>query len=418
MQNKIIMIKDYPCGSGKTSKMIEGLSYDKKYLIVVPLLSEVERVISLSHVSFHQPNGDEDNQHRTKYEGLETLLLEGKNIVTTHQLYSAIVSLAREGLLSDYHIIIDEVPNVCVSIRNKHKRSLKEFYIGNGYIEVDETGKVFATEKWDRDHEAVSDTLDEKLYHFSKSGFLYLLDETLFIWVLPTELLTLSHSMTILTFMSQGSLLLPFLEKFGIGMEIEQSIRQEEQFRRQAKDLITVMTLPSLERFNFTHTGQTKSEGKRATEKQVASALKALRYGELKDVDLKDVIITCTKSQWQKGNDDRPLSTGFSKGARFFEANWIPNTTRGTNDYAHCSHLVYLYDQYINPYVGRWLGTTNRQMSDAYALTELIQWVWRSRIRRVEPITLYIPSPRMRGLLEDWLNTPITSSRPVVSLAA
>lgn len=83
MQNGKILIKDYPCGSGKTSKMIEGLSYDKKYLIVVPLLSEVERIISLSHVSFHQPNGDEDNQHRTKYEGLETLLLEGKNIVTS-----------------------------------------------------------------------------------------------------------------------------------------------------------------------------------------------------------------------------------------------------------------------------------------------------------------------------------------------
>ena len=418
MQNKTILIKDYPCGSGKTSSMIGSLSEDKKYLIVVPLLSEVERIISKSHVPFHQPNGDQDNQHRTKYEGIETLLLEGKNIVTTHQLYSAIVSLAREGLLSDYHIIIDEVPNVCVSIRNKHKRSLKEFYIGNGYIEVDETGKVFATEKWDRYHEAVSDTLDEKLYHFSKSGFLYLLDETLFIWVLPTELLTLSHSMTILTFMSQGSLLLPFLEKFGIEIEIEQSIRQEEQFRRQAKELITVKTLLGLERFNFTHTGQTKSEGKRATEKQVASALKALRYGELKDVDLKDVIITCTKSQWQKGNDDRPLSTGFSKGARFFEANWIPNTTRGTNDYVHCSHLVYLYDQYINPYVGRWLGTTNRQMSDAYALTELIQWVWRSRIRKGEPITLYIPSPRMRALFEDWLNTPITSTYPAVSIAA
>ena len=30
---------------------------------------------------------------------------------------------------------------------NKNKRSLKEFYIGNGYIEVDYTGKVFATEK-------------------------------------------------------------------------------------------------------------------------------------------------------------------------------------------------------------------------------------------------------------------------------
>ena len=42
-------------------------------------------------------------------------------------------------------------------------------------------------------------------------------------------------------------------------------------------------------------------------------------------------------------------------------------------------------------------------VSDAYALTELIQWVWRSRVRRGEPIILYLPSPRMRRLFEEWL---------------
>jgi hypothetical protein len=110
-------------------------------------VSEVACILEQSDVPFHQPNGDEGNQHRTKYESLETLLLERRNTVTTHQLYSAMVSLVREGLLSDYHIIIDKVPNVGDSIRNKNKRSLKEFYIGNGYIEVDYTGKVFATEK-------------------------------------------------------------------------------------------------------------------------------------------------------------------------------------------------------------------------------------------------------------------------------
>jgi len=42
-------------------------------------------------------------------------------------------------------------------------------------------------------------------------------------------------------------------------------------------------------------------------------------------------------------------------------------------------------------------------VSDAYALTELIQWVWWSRVRRGEPITLYLPSPRMRRLFEEAL---------------
>ncbi len=39
---------------------------------------------------------------------------------------------------------------------------------------------------------------------------------------------------------------------------------------------------------------------------------------------------------------------------------------------------------------------------DLYALSELVQWLWRSRIRNGQPIDAYIPSERMRGLLDAW----------------
>ena len=40
---------------------------------------------------------------------------------------------------------------------------------------------------------------------------------------------------------------------------------------------------------------------------------------------------------------------------------------------------------------------------DAYALSEMLQLIWRSRIRKGESINVYIPSRRMRELFEDWL---------------
>ena len=46
---------------------------------------------------------------------------------------------------------------------------------------------------------------------------------------------------------------------------------------------------------------------------------------------------------------------------------------------------------------------------DAYALSEMIQFICRSRVRRGEPIYCYIPSKRMRELLIDWLNCRIQS---------
>ena len=45
-----------------------------------------------------------------------------------------------------------------------------------------------------------------------------------------------------------------------------------------------------------------------------------------------------------------------------------------------------------------------RVEEDQYALSELIQWIFRSALRDNKEITLYIPSKRMRKLLENWIN--------------
>ena len=137
---------------------------------------------------------------------------------------------------------------------------------------------------------------------------------------------------------------------------------------------------------------------------KVSRSLKNLKERKLVGVGIKNILITCKKDAWRKAsNDNQPKPGVFAKNSRLKDVNWISNTTRGTNDYIHCSHLVYLYDQNINPVVARWLGDSSRAFNDAYALTELIQWVWRSRVRKGEPITLYLPSPRMRRLFEEWL---------------
>ena len=39
-----------------------------------------------------------------------------------------------------------------------------------------------------------------------------------------------------------------------------------------------------------------------------------------------------------------------------------------------------------------------------FALSEMLQWIWRSAIRNNEKINIYIPSKRMRDLLLNWLD--------------
>lgn len=40
---------------------------------------------------------------------------------------------------------------------------------------------------------------------------------------------------------------------------------------------------------------------------------------------------------------------------------------------------------------------------ETWALSELIQWLFRSAIREENKINIYIPSKRMRSLLQEWL---------------
>ena len=400
-----VTIRDYPCGSGKTTSMIEGFRSDRKYLVIVPLLTEVDRVVEWSKSTpFQQPHAN-DNDTSTKTESLESMVLQGQNIAATHSLFERLVPLARQGLLSDYDITIDEVPEVVRSVSSKSKVSIEEFYLNTGYMTVDtKTGLVRPTNKWWSMRDDVDDTLSTTILNYANTGCLYLLEGHLFIWAMPRELLTAGRTTTILTYKSEGSVLSSYLKRLDVSVEVANDNQCEEAFRKKAAELITIKDIPALSRLSLSHSGQLAGMSKLNYCRTVVNALKNLRGRQLKDVPAEDILITCTKDGWyKKGNVD--VAGPFASGSKLFQgANWVAKVTRGTNDYAHCSHLIYLYDQHMNPYVARWLEDNSRAFDDAYALTELIQWVWRSRVRKGQPITLYLPSPRMRQLMEEWLS--------------
>ena len=400
-----IKIIDKPCGSGKTTAMISNFNNQDKYLVIMPLLSEVDRIVEGSkEVEFVQPHAN-DNNAGTKYASLEEHLILGRNIVSTHKMYESIVPLAKAGLLSDYHIIVDEVPDVVQAIAKKSKTSIDEFYIDTGFIEVDEGGGLVSpTQKWIESKNEVSDTLSPKILSAAMSGCLYLQDRQMFIWALPEVILEAGLSLTVLTYKAEGSLFVAYLRKLGLSFQLENDASMDNQFREKAAELIAIKDIQALKDEKFSHNAQQQGCKSASYCKKVSGSLKNLRGRKLRDVNAKDILITCMKEAWLKPANDNNVKLGpFAKDSRLGEANWIPNTTRGTNNFAHCSHLIYLYDQHPNPYITRWLGDSSREFADAYALTELIQWVWRSRVRKEEPITLYIPSLRMRTLFEMWL---------------
>jgi hypothetical protein len=85
---------------------------------------------------------------------------------------------------------------------------------------------------------------------------------------------------------------------------------------------------------------------------------------------------------------------------------FVQCSSRGTNAYRERTVLLYLLNLYVhvslyNFYLSRGI----RLNREGYALTNMLQWIWRSAIRDGERILIYVPSRRMRELLQRWMRT-------------
>jgi hypothetical protein len=79
---------------------------------------------------------------------------------------------------------------------------------------------------------------------------------------------------------------------------------------------------------------------------------------------------------------------------------------RATNMFNNRTSLAYLVDVYFDNSINTFFETYGIKVDqDTYALNTLLQWIFRSAIRNGKKITLFLPSARMRNLLNNWLNS-------------
>jgi hypothetical protein len=67
--------------------------------------------------------------------------------------------------------------------------------------------------------------------------------------------------------------------------------------------------------------------------------------------------------------------------------------------------MVYIGNRYLNPAICNFFKDNGVVIDqDYWALSELLQWLWRGCIRNDKKMNLHIPSIRMRTLLINWLS--------------
>ena len=88
-----------------------------------------------------------------------------------------------------------------------------------------------------------------------------------------------------------------------------------------------------------------------------------------------------------------------------FAKSFVSLNIRATNQYSDRIAIAYAANRYLNPLIKNYFSNNGIKVNDnRYALSELIQFIFRSAVRNNKEILIYIPSKRMRKLLQEWID--------------
>ena len=413
----VIEILDCCCGSGKTTKLIDDISKlnnDTKVIYVTPLLSECYRVSGAypketedGDVDYSQPEIQEfggyiyDTSHKlyskffqhptasnkdgSKLTGLTSLLEQGHNITTTHALFR---SLTKEHLdlikSQNYLLVIDEVLSVYteyLELKNELPKLLE-----NKIMFLDTDG---VTLRWNRTLCCDLERYETEI-NLCDSGSLLLLDNKVLLWEMSPEILSCFKQIKMATYLFDGSYMCGFLKYHGFTYTTE-------TFGKKGKDFKSLIQIVNDDKLN--------KIGDRITALSSSSQVNNRTYNDQLKKNLVNLFnhkhkVPKEERLWccYKGAFNSIKGFGYTK-------NFLAVGTKATNNYAHTSVVAFTVNLFANPIIARHLQTKGITIDEnKLALSEMIQWLYRSRIRKNESIVAYIPSRRMRELLIDWLN--------------
>lgn len=392
-----ITVVDARMGRGKSSAAIRYMNRykgTKKFLYITPYLNEVDRICE--QCDFDQSDSD----YMSKSTELKIHMRNGKNVAATHSLFYLMDEEALELVRANhYSLIIDE----SIQVIERLNVTEKDFdLIVNQLTEEDEDGVLH----W-KDKEYTGRFYDYK--EMADVGSLYQLDSAL-LNIMSPSMLRAFEEVFMLTYLFDGQYQKAYLDFFGfeyriIGVEQDAdgyyfSDAPDNPPPLDYRKLINIIENPKLNR---------PGDGKYALSKNWFARrgydnaeVKALRnnlkkfFQGIPDGD-------ATTRLWTSFKDDQMKLTDARTGR--FRKNFLQVSARATNEYRDRTDIAYMVNRFVDPNLMKFFATKDITINaDHFALSEMLQWIWRSAIRDDKPINLYIPSSRMRELLINWID--------------
>lgn len=399
-------VVDSVMGSGKTSSAINyinSLPDSVRFMYVAPYLSEVDRIAdSCSAKGVMKPFYKEGR----KLNGLHSLLEEGKNIVTTHQLFARLGNSEVELIKSfDYICFIDETLDCTNSYEYDGEDGLNTYDTAallKAYVDVDEsTGLI----KWRDDKYWGVFTPQKEL---ADNGELAYYNGGVMIRVFPLKVLTCFKELYVLTYLFEGSFMSCYFKYFGLNytnlyitgnntsdFTLTADKSKENKTKKNYRKLINIIHNDKMNAIGDDNYSLSYSWYGRESNKSGIEKVKSNLHNYFQNITK----AKSSKCLWAafKQSREKLSGMGYSKG-------YIVPNTRASNNYADRNVVAYVVNRFVNTNIMQFFRSKGIEPDeDLFALSEMIQCIWRSAIRNDEPITLYIPSKRMRGLLENWI---------------
>jgi hypothetical protein len=424
-----IKVIDYIMGSGKTTYIFNlfNSTPDKRFIYVTPLLSEAAvRAVDESGMSCMETPSTTEG---TKAQDLLRLLREGKSISTTHSLF---ISLTQEHIDLirhwKYTVVIDETIDFIESYNKYSYDDVKDLFTRNDLKTVQERNGL-VTMEWSvspgnhyRDLKGLCDV-----------GMLYSTKEphTMLNIQVPPVMFEAADEVIVITYMFSTSVMNSFMQLHGYKVEymvVPELIQSEKVIKKMIKDKLKIIEIKAVDKFfdSYRDTALSHSWWDKATKDGNAEIMfKKLSNWFMNNKEHRESFYFSTPKVIVKSESinsrSKPLLDKIKakylienlthikedkdKDIKEVMPNWLCNSTRATNKYKDRTLCISLMNTYPNLGVQHYLKDYGVPVDvDQYALSEVLQYIWRGCIRDHKEMSVYLGSKRMRRLVQEWID--------------
>lgn len=422
----MIKVCDAIMGSGKSSAAITYMNEhsDQKFIYITPYLDEATRIRKgCPALRFAEPSDKIPSCGFTKTGHTIQLLREGRNVTTTHQAFKfytkEISDLVKE---KGYTLIIDEDVEVLEQVKC-HPADL-DLLVRAGYLSYDDGGYTVINESYDG--VALSDIFrilqsrklitapyvqngDDGDSHSTDDECSVEIDgaKRLVYWILPPDLITSFRDVFILTYLFDAQDIHHLLEMHHLEYQ-RIGITKDANGTFRFSDSAGYLPDIAMNLAQYIHILDHKKLNSIGDDRYALSSSWYKR--SVKNVEQLRKHITNYFLHLHGGSNGRQRMWGTYKDAQAklagkgYTKQYVVFNKKASNEYRERCWLAYPVNLFMNVGIRLFYKQYGIDVSDdTYALSTMIQWIWRSAIRDGKEIYLYLPSSRMRKLLEDWM---------------